>query len=62
MWQMNGDELLDLLKRHKRTLRSLRLRHVLLRTDPMSNCSWRQVLEFIVGAEGDIHFLFPAIP
>ncbi|KAE9366976.1 hypothetical protein N431DRAFT_81548 [Stipitochalara longipes BDJ] len=47
MWQMNGDELLNLLKRHKKTLRSLRLRHVLLRRNLQSDCDWRQVLQFI---------------
>jgi hypothetical protein len=42
---MHGEELLDLLRRHKNTLKSLRLRHVLLRRNP--NCSWRHILQFV---------------
>ena len=61
MWQMNGDELLDLLTRHKRTLKSLRLRHVLLRRNPQSDCDWRRVLQFIVGIGSTTHCLIPAI-
>lgn len=47
MWQMNGDELLDLLKRHKNTLKSLRLRHVSLRRNSANDCDWRKVLQLI---------------
>jgi hypothetical protein len=62
MWQMDGDELLDLLKRHKTTLRSLRLRHVLLRRNPQSGCDWRQVLRFIVGVARSANFLILGVP
>jgi hypothetical protein len=41
---MDGDELLELLKRHKKTLKSLRLRHILLRRNSIG---WRQILQFI---------------
>jgi hypothetical protein len=44
---MRGDELLNLLKRHKMTLKSLRLRHILLRRGQTNDCSWRDVLQFI---------------
>jgi hypothetical protein len=47
MWQMSGNELLDLLKRHKNTLKSLRLRHISLRHNSVNDCNWRQVLQFI---------------
>ena len=48
MWTIDGGELLDVLRRHERTLRSLRLRHVSLRRHPTSaSIGWRPVLQFI---------------
>ncbi len=47
LWQLDCDELLELLELHQRTLRSLRLRRIVLKSTSTAGRSWEKALRFI---------------
>lgn len=49
MWDLDSDELIELLRRHRNTLRSIRLRHISLKQE-LNEKNWEKVLRFIRGS------------
>lgn len=56
MWDLDSDELIELLHRHRRTLGSIRLRHISLK-QKANEKNWKKVLQFIRGTFPDLKWI-----
>jgi hypothetical protein len=56
MWDLDSDELIELLRRHRSTLRSIRLRHISLKQESNEK-NWEKVLRFIRVSFPDLEWI-----